>query len=198
MNPRLKLGRNSFMQNKEKNKIGAFPSQFIEKMTKSGEIINAVESNIQPASIDLSISEEGYRMKGAFLPKKDESVRDIIKEESLYKIDLNNPLEKNGIYLIKLNESLNLSKNVFAFSSSKSSVGRVDLQTRLIIDGYSRFDSVPTNYKGELWLQVIPKSFLIKLNFKDKLNQIRFFNGEAKISSDKIKETYIKYNFLFD
>ncbi|MCK5466739.1 2'-deoxycytidine 5'-triphosphate deaminase, partial [Candidatus Parcubacteria bacterium] len=146
------------MENKTQNKVGAFPSQYIKEMMESGEIKNAGENNLQPASIDLSISEEGYRMKGAFLPRKNESVRDIIKTESLYKIDLNNPLEKNGIYLIKLNESLNLSENIFAFSSSKSSTGRVDLQTRLMIDNYSRFDSVPFGYKGELWLQVIPKS----------------------------------------
>ena len=184
--------------NLSQNKIGAFPSQFIKKMIASGEIINADENNIQPAGVDLTISEEGYRMKGAFLPRKDESVRDIIKEESLYKIDLNNPLEKNGIYLIKLNERLNLPENIFAFSSSRSSVGRVDLQTRLIVDGYSRFDSVPAGYKGELWLQVIPKSFLIKLNFKDRLNQIRFFNGEAKISGQEIEKIYSERKLLFD
>ena len=184
--------------NLSQNKIGAFPSQFIREIVKSGEMINADEKNIQPASIDLSVSEEGYRMKGAFLPRKDESVREIIKEESLYKIDLNNPLEKNGIYLIKLKESLNLPENIFAFSSSKSSVGRVDLQTRLIVDGYSRFDSIPVGYKGELWLQVIPKSFLIKLNFEDKLNQIRFFNGEAKIGGQEIEKIYSEQKLLFN
>ena len=184
--------------NLSQNKIGAFPAQFIRKMIASGEIANADEKNIQPASVDLSVSEEGYRMKGAFLPRKNENVKEIIKEESLYKIDLNNPLEKNGIYLIKLNESLNLPENIFAFSSSKSSVGRVDLQTRLIVNGYSRFDSVPAGYKGELWLQVIPKSFLIKLNFEDKLNQIRFFNGEAKIGCQEIEKIYSEQKLLFD
>jgi len=184
--------------NLSQNKIGAFPSQFIRKMIESEEIINAGENNVQPAGVDLSVSEEGYRMKGAFLPRKNESAREIIKEESLYKIDLNNPLEKNGIYLIKLNESLNLPENIFAFSSPRSSVGRVDLQTRLIVDGYSRFDSVPAGYKGELWLQVIPKSFLIKLNFKDRLNQIRFFNGEAKIGCQEMKKIYSEQKLLFD
>ena len=186
------------MENKSQDKIGAFPAQYIEKMIEGGEIINADKNNLQPASIDLSISEEGYRMKGAFLPRKNESVRDIIKTESLYKINLDNPLEKNGIYLIKLNESLNLPQNMFAFSSSKSSTGRVDLQTRLVVDNYSRFDSVPFGYKGELWLQIIPKSFLIKLNKKNKLNQIRFFNGEAKINYSEIKKAYLKYKLLFD
>ncbi|MDF1497788.1 MAG: 2'-deoxycytidine 5'-triphosphate deaminase [Patescibacteria group bacterium] len=180
------------------NKIGALPAQYIRKMFSESEILNSDEKNIQPASIDLSVSKEGYRMRGTFLPKKSESIRDIIKSESIYKIDLDNPLEKNGVYLIKLNEELNLSKEKFAFTSSKSSIGRIDLQTRLVVDGYSRFDGVPCGYKGELWLQIIPKSFLIKLNVGDKLTQIRFFNGEAKINNGEITKVYEKYKLLFD
>ena len=181
-----------------KNKTGVLPAQYIRRMFTDGEILNYDEKNIQPASIDLSISEEGYRMKGTFLPKKSESIRDIIKSESIYRINLDNPLEKNGVYLIRLNEKLNLPKEKFAFSSSKSSIGRIDLQTRLVVDGYSRFDGVPCEYNGELWLQIIPKSFLVKLNFGDKLNQIRFFNGEAKVSNSKIREVYEKYQLLLD
>jgi len=159
-------------------------------MIKRSEIINTAENNVQPASIDLCVSDEGYRMKGTFLPKKGESVRDIIKNESLYKISLSHPLEKNGVYLIKLAEKLKLSNEIYAFASSKSSTGRVDLQTRLIVDNNSRFDDVPCGYKGDLWLQVIPKSFLIKLNLGDKLNQLRFFNGDAKLSRDEILKLY--------
>lgn len=180
------------------NKIGALPAQHIRKMFFEGEMLHSCEKNIQPASVDLSISEEGYRMKGTFLPKKLESIRDIIESESIYKINLDNPLEKNGVYLIRLNEKLNLPKEKFAFTSSKSSIGRIDLQTRLVVNSYSRFDGVPCGYNGELWLQIIPKSFLVKLNVGDKLNQIRFFNGEAKISNSKIREIYEKYKLLFD
>lgn len=181
-----------------KNKVGALPAQYIRQMLATKEIINCDENNIQPASVDLSISNEGYRMSGTFLPKKSETIRDIIKSEAIYKINLDNPLEKNGVYLIRLNEKLNLAKEKFAFSSSKSSIGRIDLQTRLVINGYSKFDGVPCGYKGELWLQIIPKSFLVKLNIGDKLNQIRFFNGEAKVNNDEIKTVYEKYKLIFD
>lgn len=171
-------------------RIGAIPSQLIRNMISKCEIANAKNDSVQPASIDLCVSDEGYRMKGTFLPKKGESVRDIIKNESLYRIDLSNPLEKNGVYLVKLAEKLNLPSDIFAFASSKSSTGRVDLQTRLIVDNNSRFDDVPCGYGGELWLQVIPKSFLIKLNPSDKLNQLRFFNGDAKLSREEIVKLY--------
>jgi len=186
------------MKGKNQNKIGALPAQRIKKMIEDGEILNADKKNIQPASIDLSISDEGYRIKGTFLPGKSESVRDIIKSESLYKINLDHPLEKNGVYLIRLNESLDLPRYKFAFSSSKSSTGRVDLQARTIVDGHSRFDNIPVGYKGELWIQVVPKSFLVKLNPQDKLNQIRFFSGEAKMNRNQILKSYTKHKLLFD
>ncbi len=182
----------------KKNKTGVLPSQYIEEMIAAGEILNAEKTSVQPASIDLSISEEGYRMKGTFLPRKNESVRDIIKWGALYRMNFDNPLEKNGVYLIRLNEKLNLPPDVFAFSYPKSSTGRVDLQARIIVDNYSRFDSIPAGYRGELWLEVVPRSFLVKLNFGDKLNQIRFFNGEAGISRDEMCKIYTEYRLFFD
>lgn len=185
------------MENNIIKKTGALPSQFISEMLKRGEIVNSKTDNVQPASIDLNISDEGYRIKGTFLPRRGEKVRDIIKNESLYKIDFDNPLEKNGVYLIRLNEQLKIPNDIYAFASSKSSTGRVDLQTRLIVDDNSRFDDVPSGYAGELWLQVIPKSFLIKLNYGDKLNQLRFFNGEAKVPRNKIEELYESEKLLF-
>ena len=169
----------------------------IRQMIDSGEVI-ADKENIQPASIDLTISDEAYRMKGTFLPRKGEKIRDVIDTECIYKADLGNPLERNGVYLIRLNEKLKLPKEKFALASSKSSTGRVDLQTRLLVDGYSRFDMVPSGYAGELWLQVIPKSFLIKLEAGERLNQIRLYNCQARIGWEQMEEIYETNKLLFD
>jgi dCTP deaminase len=107
-------------------------------------------------------------------------------------------LERNGVYLIRLNEKLHLDREKFALASSKSSTGRVDLQTRLLVDGYPRFDMVPSGYAGELWLQVIPKSFLVKLSYGERLNQIRLFNCQARVSWQEMEEVYEKNKLLFD
>ncbi len=184
------------MEEKMKN-LGVFPSQMIRKMIEAGEI-KADPKNIQPASLDLGISEEVYRMRGTFLPQRGEKIRDVIAKESIYRADLRNPLERNGVYLIRLNETLGLPKEKFAFASSKSSTGRVDLQTRLLVDGYSRFDTVPVGYEGELWLQVIPKSFLVKLSSGERLNQIRLFNCQARVEWQDMEEVYEGNKLLFD
>lgn len=184
------------MEEKMKN-LGVFPSQMIRKMIEAGEI-EADPKNVQPASLDLGIGEEAYRMRGTFLPRRGEKIRDVIAKESIYRADLQSPLERNGVYLIKLNETLSLSGEKFAFASSKSSTGRVDLQTRLLADGYPRFDIVPAGYEGELWLQVIPKSFLVKLSFGERLNQLRFFNCQARVEWRDMEEVYEKNKLLFD
>jgi dCTP deaminase len=184
------------MEESSKN-LGVFPSQMLTAMIEAGEI-NADKDNIQPASIDLSISDEIYRMKGTFLPRRGEKIREVIEKESIYTASLDNPLERNGVYLIRLNETLRLLHEKFALASSKSSTGRVDLQTRLLVDGFSRFDMVPSGYAGELWLQVIPKSFLIKLNPGDRLNQLRLYNSQARVGWAEMEDIYEKNKLLFD
>lgn len=167
----------------EGGQILALPSQELLKMMANGQV-NAREDFLQPASIDLSITDEIYRVKGTSLPQPGESVAAMVKRELLYAADLKRPLEKNAIYFIKLAEKLKLDPTVFALASSKSSTGRLDLQTRLVVDGYARFDRVPWGYRGDLWLQIIPKSFLIKLNVGDRLNQIRFFANAFPAQTD--------------
>ena len=185
-------------------KIGAIPSQKIRKMIEKNYIKNADEKNIQPASLDLTISDEAYQMKGTFLPRLGEKIQDIVKNGISRKVDLSRPLEKNKIYWIKLKEELNLPKEFFAVSSNKSSTGRINIQARLLADGVPRFDRIHSRYcknsnfyKGSLWLEIIPRSFSVKLTLSDKLNQLRFFNNCSHLSIQELKNAYLKYQLLF-
>jgi len=185
-------------------KIGAIPSQKIREMIKAGHIKDADEKNIQPASLDLTITDEAYQMKGTFLPRLGETIRDIIKRGIICSVDLTQPLECDGIYWIKLKEELNLPKGIYAFSSNKSSTGRINLQTRLLSDYVPRFDRIhpryqnSDSYQGSLWLEVIPRSFFVKLSPGDNLNQLRFFSGQSRLSSEELKNIYSKYQLFFN
>ena len=70
-----------------------------------------INNQIQPASLDLTLSDKCYRIKASFIPNNIK-ISKVIKELSLTKIDLNQNtlLEKNCIYLCELNEKLNLPK----------------------------------------------------------------------------------------
>lgn len=177
---------------------GALPLQRIRTLMNEGIIKQAKEDHLQPSSLDLSLSGEVYRMRGSFLPQKGESIRDIIKTGNLFRGSLEQPLELFGIYLIRLQESFDLPQEIYAYANNKSSSGRVNVQTRVLVDGVSRFDKIPNGYKGELWLEVIPKSFPVKFSEGERLNQTRFFTGDSRLSGEEHRRLNAEFDFLCD
>ena len=137
-----------------------------------------IKNQIQPASLDLTLSDKCYRIKASFIPNNIK-ISKVIKELSLSKIDLNQNtlLEKNCIYLCELNEKLNLPNNIMGKSNPKSTTGRLDIFTRVITENGKEYDFVNYKYKGKLYLEIIPQSFSIILRKGTSLNQIRFFQG---------------------
>ena len=149
-----------------------------------------ISNQIQPASLDLTLSKKCYRIKASFIPNNIK-ISEVIKELSLTKIDLsqNTLLEKNCIYLCELNEKLSLSNDIMGKSNPKSTTGRLDIFTRVITENGKEYDYVNYNYKGKLYLEIIPQSFSIVIKKNASLNQIRFFQG--KYIESKIKQINI-------
>jgi dCTP deaminase len=161
---------------------GTLPSQQIAVLIASGAVKSAAgiaSGQVQPSSLDLTLSVEGYSMPGSLLPLAGERVRDLIERYARFSIDLRNPtvLIKHNVYLIRLRETLKLPDGVAAYANNKSSTGRIDLQTRVICDGNPRYDKIPAGYNGDLWLEVIPKSFDVAARAGDSLNQTIFYSG---------------------
>ena len=141
----------------------------------------SIINQIQPASLDLTLSNKCYRIKASFIPNNTK-ISKVIKELSLTEIDLSkkNLLEKNCIYLCELNERLKLPNDIMGKSNPKSTTGRLDIFTRVITENGKEYDFVNYNYKGKLYLEIIPQSFTIIINKNLSLNQIRFFKGSNK------------------
>jgi dCTP deaminase len=149
-------------------------------LKKSIKSINKINnSQLQPASLDLTISTICYRIKASFIPNE-MSISSILKDLVLNKIDLNNEflLEKGCIYLCEINEYLNLPIDIKGKSNPKSTTGRLDIFTRIITEKGSEYDYIDYNYKGKLYLEIIPQSFSIKIKKNISLNQVRFFQGK--------------------
>ena len=132
------------------------------------------KSQIQPSSIDLSLSEECYEIKTSFL-SPDNKVRDKLKKIYSKKITLKTPkiFKKNKTYIVKLNETLNLSNSITGHCNPKSSTGRLNIFCRTILDYCDEYEKIPNNYKGEMFLEITTRSFDIKISKGDKLNQMR-------------------------
>ena len=74
-------------------------------------------------------------------------------------------------------------------SNPKSTTGRLDIFTRVITENGKEYDYINYNYKGKLYLEIIPQSFSIILKKNTSLNQVRFFKGSN--IEEKIKQINI-------
>jgi dCTP deaminase len=169
---------------------GILPSQKIKEMLSNGEIktmlISIDDDQVQPASIDLRLGDYAYPVDTSFLPGKGMRVLDKMKQLDErfadFKIDLSNGavLEKGRVYVIPLLESISLRSDVAAFANPKSSTGRLDILTRLIADEATSFDQVSEGYKGELYIEVAPRSFSVVVKTGTRLNQLRFRRAKGE------------------
>jgi dCTP deaminase len=164
----------------------------IAAMADAGLILPAfpfVESQIQPASLDLRLGETAYRVRASFLPGPDTTVAQRIDELKLHEIDLTDGavLETNCVYIVPLLEGLALPPSILAAANPKSSTGRLDVFTRVIADGTRRFDMIGAGYHGPLYAEISPKTFPVLLRQGSRLSQVRFRTGAPMLGNDELE-----------
>jgi dCTP deaminase len=160
-------------------RTGILPSQALRALIATGEIKAAPEvapDQVQPASLDLRLGKVAYRIRASFLPGPNATVRDKLAELKFHEIDLTRGavLEAGCVYLVPLIEQLQLRATIAAFANPKSSIGRIDVFTRLIADRQDSFDAVEEGYHGPLFAEICPRTFSIKVRYGSRLSQIRF------------------------
>jgi dCTP deaminase len=175
---------------------GVYPSQWIRKAIEARQIRSRFtlpdekENQLQPASLDLRLGEKAYRLRCSFLPG-DETVTDKIARYAMgTALDLRDGaiLERNVPYLIPLEEELALPADVRAKANPKSSIGRLDVFTRVITDRGPRFDEISSGYEGKLYLEVFSRTFTIKISSGQSLNQLRLSEGRSSVSDEEISK----------
>src|SRR6185295_2109645 len=90
---------------------GILPDRMIAAMADAGLIrpeYPFVESQMQPASLDLRLGDRAWRVRASFLPGPESTVAERIDELKLHDIDLSDGavLETNCVYIVPLLESL--------------------------------------------------------------------------------------------
>jgi dCTP deaminase len=187
---------------------GILPYQDIKRLIAGG-VINASpaieDRQIQPASLDLRLGRKGYRLLSSFLPELSAissrlNVLDFYQSDLvMYEMDLTDGviLEKGHVYLVPLLENLNLPKTLRARANPKSTTGRLDVFTRVVTDLNAGFDEIRAGYHGPLFLEVVPRSFAIKVCTGQSLNQIRFVRGEAIVSDTALRALHDKTPLLY-
>ena len=145
------------------------PSQEIRELIAKGHIRTPAyqpitESQIQPASLDLRLGDVGFRVQASFVPQHS-TVEQGIADAGLRmsRVDLTRPtvFEKGCVYIVPLQEELELPDDVSARANPKSSTGRLDVFTRLITDHGVYFDHVQSGYKGRLYAEIASRTFTV-------------------------------------
>jgi dCTP deaminase len=173
---------------------GVLPSQQIEKLIREGEVYAAEKKiekkQIQPASLDLRLGSQAYRLQASFLPGSRSRFESKLSDLAMAEFDLSQLtiLEKGCVYLVKLMEGLRLPKDLEARANPKSTTGRLDVFTRLITECGTEFERVEREYSGPLYAEIMPRSFSVIVHPGLSLSQIRFIRGSAELSVDELQE----------
>ena len=107
-------------------------------------------------------------------------------------------LERGCVYLVPLMEELQLPDDIAAKANPKSTTGRLDVFTRLITDGGSEFERVPTGYTGPLYAEIMPRTFPVIVHPGLSLSQIRFIRGRAQLTGPQTRELNRKEKLIRD
>ena len=171
---------------------GILSSQEILELIKKNVINSDQEIDkdiIQPASIDLRLGIRAWRVPASFLPGKGNLVSDRLKDFAMHEFSLLDGavLECGCVYIVKLLESVSLNDDLTGIANPKSSTGRLDVFTRLIVDGAQEFEDVPAGYKGPLYAEISPRTFSILVRTGSRLNQLRIRRGYS-FATDKEME----------
>ncbi len=174
---------------------GVLPVQEIRDLIDSGAIKLAeppAADQVQPASLDLRLSDVAYRIRASFLPGPGVKVAEKLDALKLHEIDLSSGavLETGCVYVVPLLEALDLAPALTASANPKSSTGRLDVFTRVIADGVSAFDQIPAGYSGPLYAEICPQTFPIVVRRGSRLTQIRFRTGVAADSDQALLDLH--------
>jgi len=147
------------------------------------------DGQVQPASLDLRLGSVAYRVRASFLAGRDRTVADRLTDFMMHEVPLDGGavLEKGCVYVVPLMESVSLPQGMTAAASAKSSIGRLDLLTRIITDHGEEFDRVPEGYTGPLYVEICPRSFSVVAQPGQMLNQIIFRSGKTIIDDDALR-----------
>src|SRR5581483_1527100 len=182
---------------------GIFPSQLLREAVRrewitSGEY-RITDAALQPASLDLRLGDTALALRCSFLPSGRTTVAERAEDLAFDTIDLTKggTLERDRPYLVELREELRLPGWCKAKTNPKSSTSRLDVFTRVITDQNDRFDDIAVGYQGKLYLEIVPRTFAIRVRAGLTLNQLRLAFGDARVTDRELGNVHSDSPLLY-
>jgi|ERR1035441_589196 dCTP deaminase len=182
---------------------GILPAQKIQQLIDVGSITseaNVDDEQIQPASLDLRLGAVAYEITASFLPRATSTVLQRVSELVRETIDLTVPtvLAAGRVYIVPLMERLSLPAQVGGRGNPKSTMGRLDVFTRLLTDYGEEFDRIAPGYRGGLYIEIAPQSFSVIVSRGLRMYQARFVKGRPRPSDNTLRELNDEGTLVFD
>jgi len=178
----------------------------MEKLLEKGFItFGGLKPKIGHSSMDLSLADEAYEMlEGSVKPSPEPYSWFITKKFHLAKEILPRPadgiyeLKQKTTYVFRLQEKLEAKLRnqgvIYGQATAKSSVGRVDVLARLIVDGMNTYECFDPDGlqagSGNMYLEITPITFNVKVKVNTSLTQLRFFYGHPEDVAIRAKELF--------
>jgi dCTP deaminase len=191
------------IENKRAPGRGVLPAQRLREAIAQEWIVAGAwripGESVQPASVDLRLGERAWALRCSFLPDSDSTVEQKVEDLAFEEIDLRDgaTLERDRPYLVPLIEELRLPDGIRAKANPKSSTGRLDVFTRVLTDRNHRFDEITGGYRGKLYLEVVPRTFAIRVKTGLALNQVRLLDGDGRLGDAQLIELHERVPLLF-
>jgi dCTP deaminase len=160
---------------------------------------------IDESSIDLHLTTDAYRMvNGSVKPSREFRYTYFLKQGHLAeKISVSSSratlLKAKSTYVFRLREQLGKglgTLGIFGQATAKSSVGRVDVLARLIVDGMDTYECFKPkffnsdSFSGEMYLEITPITFDVLVRSGISLSQLRLFYGDPDEAEVRGEELY--------
>jgi dCTP deaminase len=188
---------------------GVLPDRALRAAARDGWITGSTpltDAQFQPSSLDLRLGATAYQLRASFLPYR-ERVQTRLTQKDFTDVDLvidelslasGATFQRGSVYLVPLQESLALPREVRGRCNPKSTTGRLDIFTRVIADDTARFDEIDAGYRGPLYVEVSPQSFPIRVHTGASLSQLRLLSGATALSDSALERLYRETPLLFD
>ncbi|MCK4225008.1 MAG: 2'-deoxycytidine 5'-triphosphate deaminase [candidate division Zixibacteria bacterium] len=174
-------------------------------LSLEGEVItDLTKETIGPSAFDLHLSHQGWEMQGSIKGSDSTLIEEIgEKYGRRFSIEDKKKLEAKKTYVFKLRESLKIPPygRLYGKATGRSSIGRLDVLTRLMVDYCSLYDEIEPKegfYPGRLYLEVTPITFGIEVQEGASLSQLRLFRGDPELSELKASEIELFGEMILD
>jgi len=183
---------------------GVLNKSQMKKLLDGGFIrFGGSEPALDHSSLDVSLANEAYEMKHGSVKPSVTPYDWFITQKTKLAIQLTPgpdgiyELSKKKTYVFRLREKLGAGlreAGIYGQATAKSSIGRVDVLARLIVDGMNAYESFDPGGlgrgTGDMYLEITPITFNVKVKPGTSLSQLRFFYGDPNDVIIRAKELF--------